>query len=777
MLDLHINIHERAQITKERGMRYTDFELDVAAYDFMTAGSSSYQYKRRNMSMPCIKTVKKHISSHTEDTREGVLMIDPLVKYLTAHGYPMKVVLSEDGTPVSPNPEYDPRSDSIRGLVAPLNEKGMPMEHMFEASSVVKIMEDLDTYTVGEYLYTVFATPLFPKASPFCILYMCTDNKFTHEDVLRRWRYIETELAKVGITVVANASDGDPRLLTAMKVRTGLPREMPCKLYGPHFVAELGDDALCIQDTIHLINKLRHSLLDPKKHMYIGKYTIASSLLKQMMDYGHKSVHKLNPSDLNHMDKMKFDPSSKLMSPDLIEHLHEVVPGSNGTVAYLKVMRLIHESFLEENVSPTERITAIWTALFFIRAWRSISLRNTKNIKQCPTSNVYWSLELNAHGIVQFLIQCRDNRHPEQFNIQIMSSQPCETSFRELRSMTTLNHTAVNFTMKEVEQRMQKVQMKLLIMYRRRNLINFPSLLRQDQKVSETPVYDLPNDNEICNAILEAENNATNLLIFVGCTVDEISFSNNIVIQNSKTIPDFQFVDTSAGTEWNDENDVANHQENGSEEAIEEENFSPSNVTDAENIETAESIFNRAGGELVLRNCESLSKSHAFKLKGVNGKIVYVKKSTMLWLLTSGRFRRSNDRLRRFHQIRMTNSISMSENCIKEEVSIGDWVALSGRLICHVSSFQFQTGRSKACSLQAVPVDCPSNVERRGISVFGNFYYVSKQGRLSLCNERHRQMDITDYRAHIVGPNNKPGVDTLILPNQTIVFLKSLKVI
>ncbi|XP_021708904.1 uncharacterized protein LOC110679148 [Aedes aegypti] len=340
-------------------MRYNDLELDVAAYDYMTAGCSNYQFKRQNMSLPCIKTLKKHISSHTEDTREGILMIAPLVKYLKAHDYPMRVVLSEDGTPVSPNPEYDCKTDSIRGLVAPLNENGMPKQDLFIASSVAKLINDLDTYTVGEYLYTILATPLVPKASPFCIFYMCTDNKFTHEDVLRRWRYIETQLANAGITVVANASDGDPRLLTAMKCRTGHPREAPCKVYGPHFVAELGDEALCIQDSIHLINKLRHSLLDPKKHMYLGNFTIASSLLKQMMDYGDKSVHKLNPSDLNPLDKMKFDPSIKLMSSELIEHLGEVVPGSNGTVAYLKVMRLIYQAFIEENIPPKTRITAI----------------------------------------------------------------------------------------------------------------------------------------------------------------------------------------------------------------------------------------------------------------------------------------------------------------------------------------------------------------------------------------------------------------------------------
>lgn len=66
----------------------------------------------------------------------------------------------------------------------------------------------------------------------------------------------------------------------------------------------------------------------------------------------------------------------------------------------------------------------------------------------------------------------------------------------------------------------------------------------------------------------------------------------------------------------------------------------------------------------------------------------------MLWLLSSGRFKRSNDRLRRFQRIRTLNALPITTNRIKDDVTIGDWVALSGRLICHVSSFQYQTGEN-----------------------------------------------------------------------------------
>lgn len=251
-------------------MRYSELELDIAAYDFMTAGNSSYKFKRANMRLPCVNTIKRHIARHTSETQEGVLMIQPLKKYLKGLGYPMVVALSEDGTTVSPNPEYDPRTDSIRGLVPPFDDNGMPKQNHFLASSVKKMISDLETYPVGEYLYAILATPIVIGASPFCVLYMCSDNKFTHEHVIQRWQHVEVELQKAGIKVVAHCSDGDPRLLTAMKVQTSIPNQVPSKMYGPHYVINVDDSVVYIQDTIHLVNKLRHSLLDPKKQMALG---------------------------------------------------------------------------------------------------------------------------------------------------------------------------------------------------------------------------------------------------------------------------------------------------------------------------------------------------------------------------------------------------------------------------------------------------------------------------------------------------------------------------
>ncbi|XP_062702527.1 uncharacterized protein LOC134285543 isoform X1 [Aedes albopictus] len=274
--DLHVQMDSRSKLCKPNGIRYTEPELDAAAYELMAGGNSNYQFIKANMQLPSSKTLKRHIAKHTTETQEGILMVTPLLKYLNAHNYPLVVSLSEDGTTLSPNPEYDSRNDSIRGLVAPLDHSGMPEQDTFNASTVEKMINDLERYSVGEYLYIVMATPMAVGALPFCILYMCSDNRFTHDQVISRWNYIESELLKAGITVIANASDGDPRLLMAMRQRSTLHalHVGSESQYGPHFAMnndfKLDFKAISIQGSIHLVNKFRHSLLDPKKQMRLG---------------------------------------------------------------------------------------------------------------------------------------------------------------------------------------------------------------------------------------------------------------------------------------------------------------------------------------------------------------------------------------------------------------------------------------------------------------------------------------------------------------------------
>lgn len=64
--------------------------------------------------------------------------------------------------------------------------------------------------------------PLSLNAEPFCLQLFGTDNQFNFADVVNRQRFMRTELKKHGIDVLGMSADGDPKLLKAKKVLSGL---------------------------------------------------------------------------------------------------------------------------------------------------------------------------------------------------------------------------------------------------------------------------------------------------------------------------------------------------------------------------------------------------------------------------------------------------------------------------------------------------------------------------------------------------------------------------
>lgn len=58
--------------------------------------------------------------------------------------------------------------------------------------------------------------------------------------------------------------------------------------------------------------------------------------------------------------------------------------------------------------------------------------------------NSYACLELNAHTLSNEVFSCMKNNCLEKINFNVMYSQPCENTFRSLRSLTSTLPTVVN---------------------------------------------------------------------------------------------------------------------------------------------------------------------------------------------------------------------------------------------------------------------------------------------------------------------------------------------
>lgn len=196
----------------------------------------------------------------------AVLDVKGLKAYLVENGFPLVVMLVEDGTKIQQHAQHDSRSDCLTGCVPPFDEAGMPRVDYFKATSAYAVKKHLESSRLADTAYVQLAVPLAPEAAPYVLFYVGTDNKFSHDDVRRRWKTTKRLLKNEGIKVIGFASDGDPKLLKAMLNETSFLSRLQRSKWGPFFIVNnIPLEHVYIQDIIHLLNKIRNKLLNSKE--------------------------------------------------------------------------------------------------------------------------------------------------------------------------------------------------------------------------------------------------------------------------------------------------------------------------------------------------------------------------------------------------------------------------------------------------------------------------------------------------------------------------------
>ncbi|CAG9763700.1 unnamed protein product [Ceutorhynchus assimilis] len=210
--------------------------------------------------------------------------------------------------------------------------------------------------------------------------------------------------------------------------------------------------------------KLKIVFLKPSVELRIGKYKVSSEHLKNLIDTvskdKHSPRHSLTYSTLNPTDKMNFDSFDKMTQEKVVEALKNNIPDSKGTIAFLRISRFLLDAFLSKELTPIERIYKMWISTLFFRIWRYIvSNDNDASLtKNFITLNCYTCIELNAHALVEYVRRCRDSPI-NKFYPWLLSSQPCEKKFRELRSLTSTFSTVVNFSLFKVLHRLTRTEL------------------------------------------------------------------------------------------------------------------------------------------------------------------------------------------------------------------------------------------------------------------------------------------------------------------------------
>jgi len=342
-----------------KGHRYTEDIYMFASYVYLTAGLMFYENLQAMLcdALPNVSRVKKFVAKTQDSVQEGALRCAELKCYLSARNLPLKIWLSEDGTRIVSKLKYDVKTNQIVGHVLPLSVSlGIPILDSFPATSAAMIAKHVIEGELASIAYVVMAQPLCVSTPPFCLQIFGTNNKFTGEDVSRRWATTKTELSKLGIEVLGISGDGDAKVLKAMRAAMFPPNPVCPPLLSEWYCCDTADPVTMIQDTIHLLNRFKTRLNKASIVLPFGKYLASSSHLHIIVKNVSKTVHGLSEYDLTKEDKMNFDATVKMCSTRVVDTLKEHVPSSNGTQVYLDLMKKIEGAFLDPSLLPLQRV-------------------------------------------------------------------------------------------------------------------------------------------------------------------------------------------------------------------------------------------------------------------------------------------------------------------------------------------------------------------------------------------------------------------------------------
>ena len=208
------------------------------------------------------------------------------------------VSIGEDATRVIARADYDSETDRCVGFVLPVDKTGLPIVDSFQAVSFSAIENMLSSASLAKYAYVYMAQPFGPTVPPFCLACMGTDNKFTAQHVMLRWKHIYMECQKRNLVVLSFGGNGDSRLMKAMRILASLStpsteplqQEVPSCSVEPPNIPKSWDSWFYInpksisyvQDIVHVAVKLKSRLLRPSIILPMGSYVAAGHHIRMI---------------------------------------------------------------------------------------------------------------------------------------------------------------------------------------------------------------------------------------------------------------------------------------------------------------------------------------------------------------------------------------------------------------------------------------------------------------------------------------------------------------
>lgn len=217
-------------------------------------------------------------------------------------------------------------------------------------------------------------------------------------------------------------------------------------------------DYIPIQDPIHIGTKFRNRLLNGT--LKFGQHIISVDHLISLINSFTKNKHNLCMSNVKPKDRQNFDSVLRICDEKVIDLLANV-DGSEGTVLYLRVISSILRAFLDLRLTPLERLRSLWFSNFILRIWKA-HIKSNENFTMKDhfiTTNCYHCVEINSHSFVILMLYLKEKKLDHLCLADMFGSQPCESIFRQIRSLSSTYSTVTNSSLLEIIQKMAKIEL------------------------------------------------------------------------------------------------------------------------------------------------------------------------------------------------------------------------------------------------------------------------------------------------------------------------------
>ena len=216
--------------------------------------------------------------------KDGEFRFQELLQHLNKHKCTKIVSVGKDATRLISRVNYDSTSDQLVGFILPVDSSGLPKLDSFNAKE-----KHFSERIIAKYSFSYVVQPLRKLVPTFILACLSSDNQFTAENDMQKWKYIHSECAKLGIDVVNFGADGDSREMKSMRVSchlqykpdsslqfspsSFLPKMKLPKEWMEWFALKYPTSICYVQDTVHIAVKMKSRLLKPSIVLPLGKYT------------------------------------------------------------------------------------------------------------------------------------------------------------------------------------------------------------------------------------------------------------------------------------------------------------------------------------------------------------------------------------------------------------------------------------------------------------------------------------------------------------------------